>query len=187
MKIILIFGPQAVGKMTIGEQVGKSLNLPLLHNHVTLDAIWPYIGWNNDTFELSTQLRMGIFNHISNNESHPVIIFTFVWSFDNEDDWNNVEEIKRMFNKPSHEIYFVELSADLNERLKRNKSENRLEKKPSKRDIEFSESELRNSVKKHRLNSNEGEIKENNYLRLDVTELSVQESSQLIVDWIKGE
>ena len=64
---------------------------------------------------------------------------------------------------------------------------NRLEKKPSKRDIEFSESELRNSVKKHRLNSNEGEIKENNYLRLDVTELSVQESSQLIVDWIKGE
>ena len=40
MKIILIFGPQAVGKMTIGEKVGTAFNLPLLHNHVTLDAIW---------------------------------------------------------------------------------------------------------------------------------------------------
>ena len=53
MKIILIFGPQAVGKMTIGEMVGTAFNLPLLHNHVTLDAIWPYIGWNKDTFRLS--------------------------------------------------------------------------------------------------------------------------------------
>lgn len=147
MKIIIIFGPQAVGKMTIGEQVGKFLNLPLLHNHVTLDAIWPYIGWNDDTFKLSTQLRMGIFDYISKKESHPGIIFTFVWAFDNEDDWNNVEEIKRMFNKPSHEIYFVELSADLDERLKRNTSAYRLEKKPSKRNINNSEASLNTQLK----------------------------------------
>ena len=50
MKMILILGPQAVGKMTIGECISEKMGLPLLHNHVTLDAIWPYIGWNKKTF-----------------------------------------------------------------------------------------------------------------------------------------
>ncbi|WP_411843144.1 hypothetical protein [Salinicoccus sp. HZC-1] len=119
MKIILIFGPQAVGKMTIGEKVGESLGLPLLHNHVTLDAIWPYIGWNERTFELSNQLRMDIFQHISQDTSHPGIVFIFVWGFDLLEDWNYIEEIKSVFDAEDHEIYFVELQASLKERLKK--------------------------------------------------------------------
>lgn len=39
MKMILIFGPQAVGKMTIGERISDKMGLPLLYNHVTLDVI----------------------------------------------------------------------------------------------------------------------------------------------------
>jgi tRNA delta(2)-isopentenylpyrophosphate transferase len=101
MKIILIFGPQAVGKMTIGEKVGTAFNLPLLHNHVTLDAIWPYIGWNKDTFRLSDQIRMGIFEHIAEDDLHPGIIFTFVWAFDMQEDWDYISTIKKIFNKES--------------------------------------------------------------------------------------
>ena len=93
MKIILIFGPQAVGKMTNGEKVGTAFNLPLLHNHVTLDAIWPYIGWNKDTFRLSDQIRMEIFEHISEDDSHPGIVFTFVWAFDMQEDWDYINTV----------------------------------------------------------------------------------------------
>lgn len=184
MKIILIFGPQAVGKMSIGEKISEATSLPLLHNHVTLDVIWPYIGWNETTFELSDQLRLGIFKHISEDENHKGIIFTFVWSFDNEKDWEYIEKIKALFNKDAQEIYFIELEADLEERLRRNKSENRLAKKPSKRNIEFSEYELLTSAEKHRLNSDPDEIKEEKYLKLDVTDLDVEESSQVIMEWM---
>ena len=184
MKIILIFGPQAVGKMSIGEKISEATGLPLLHNHVTLDVIWPYIGWNETTFELSDQLRLGIFKHISEDENHRGIIFTFVWSFDNEKDWEYIEEIKALFNKDDQEIYFIELEADLEERLRRNKSENRLAKKPSKRYIEFSEYELLTSAEKHRLNSHPDEIKEEKYLKLDVTDLDVEESRQVIMEWM---
>lgn len=45
MDIILIFGPQAVGKMSIGEKIAEAMDLPLLYNHVTLDVIWPFLGW----------------------------------------------------------------------------------------------------------------------------------------------
>lgn len=184
MKIILIFGPQAVGKMTIGEKVGDAFDLPLLHNHVTLDVIWPYIGWNKDTFRLSDQIRMGIFEHIAKDDSHPGIIFTFVWAFDMQEDWDYIETIKEIFNKESHNIYFVELAADLDERIRRNTTEYRLEKKPSKRNIEFSHAELTNSAEKHRLNSHENEVQEDKYLKLDVTSLSAEESSQQVIDWI---
>lgn len=184
MKVVLIFGPQAVGKMTIGEKVGHELGIPLFHNHVTLDAIWPFIGWNEDTFRLSHDLRLGIFEHIAKNDSHPGIIFTFVWAFDLESDWQSIEEVKHIFEQSGRELYFVELAAALETRIERNKSAYRLEKKPSKRDIDYSYNELVTSAKKHRLNSYDGEIKEKNYLKLDVTDIAADDASQQIVEWI---
>lgn len=187
MKIILIFGPQAVGKMTIGENISKALNLPLLHNHVTLDAIWPYIGWNEKTFELSDQLRLDMFDIMAKDETHPGVIFTFVWAFDRKEDWAFVERIKNIFNQSHHKLYFIELEAALEERLKRNRTENRLAKKPSKRDITYSDNELLTSAEKNRLNSHPGEIKEANYLKLDITHLEVEESSQEILSWLTND
>lgn len=186
MKVILIFGPQAVGKMTIGEKLSVEFNLPLLHNHVTLDAIWPYIGWNETTFKLSDQLRLDIFNYISEAETHNGIIFTFVWAFNRKEDWEYVEEIKNIFNKEHQELYFIELEADVEERLRRNKTENRLAKKPSKRDIEYSEQELLTSLEKHRLNSLPNEIDEARYIRLNTTNMDTEEASERLIQWINS-
>src|SRR5699024_4236565 len=126
------------------------------------------------------QIRTGIFEHIAEDESHPGIIFTFVWAFDMQEDWDYISTIKKIFNKESHDIYFVELAADLEERIRRNTTEYRLEKKPSKRNVEFSHAELTKSAEKHRLNSYDNEIQEDKYLKLDVTHLTVEESSQKI-------
>lgn len=184
MRVILLFGPQAVGKMSIGEKVSEEIGLPLLHNHVTLDAIWPYIGWNERTFELSDQLRLDMFEYISADEEHQGLVFTFVWAFDRKEDWAFVEKIQKIFSDEHQEIYFIELEAHLEERLRRNKTENRLLKKPSKRDVEYSENELLSSAKKNRLNSYPNEIQEERYLRMNVTNLSIEESTQKIVKWL---
>lgn len=184
MRVILLFGPQAVGKMSIGEKISEEIGLPLLHNHVTLDAIWPYIGWNQRTFELSDQLRLDMFEYISADEEHQGLIFTFVWAFDRKEDWDFVEKIQQIFSDKHQEVYFIELEADLEERLRRNKTENRLLKKPSKRNVEYSENELLFSAKKNRLNSYPNEIKEERYLKMNVTNLSIEESTQKIVKWL---
>ncbi|EEK72964.1 hypothetical protein bcere0007_22780 [Bacillus mycoides] len=39
MKFILIFGPQAVGKMTVGHELEKITDLKLFHNHMTIDFV----------------------------------------------------------------------------------------------------------------------------------------------------
>ncbi len=36
MKFVLIFGPQAVGKMTVGHEHEKMIDLKLFHNHITI-------------------------------------------------------------------------------------------------------------------------------------------------------
>ena len=35
-KFIMIVGPQAVGKMTVGQELLKITNLKLLHNHILI-------------------------------------------------------------------------------------------------------------------------------------------------------
>jgi len=71
----------------------------------------------------------------------------------------------------------------INERLKRNKTDLRLREKPTKRDLKWSEDNLISSFKEKRLNSREGEIKEENYIRINNTNLSPKE----VVNVIKSE
>lgn len=87
-----------------------------------------------------------------------------------------------MFEKNGGECYIVELEADINERVLRNKTENRLQNKPTKRNIEWSEQELLNSVNKYRLNSEKGEIKQKNYLKINNTNLSAENVAKMIKD-----
>ena len=73
----------------------------------------------------------------------------------------------------------------MEERLKRNKMENRLENKPSKRNLEWSEKDLLKSVEKYRFNSKENEIKENNYIRIDNTKISADIVAKTIKEKFK--
>ena len=63
------------------------------------------------------------------------MIFTYQWDFDVKGDWDYIESLVKIFKDKEAEIYYVELEADAEERIKRNKTEHRLSHKPSKRDI----------------------------------------------------
>ncbi|MNF03884.1 hypothetical protein D3C80_2032890 [compost metagenome] len=77
-------------------------------------------------------------------------------------------------------MYFVELETALEERLERNKTPHRLQHKPSKRDTARSEQNLLTTMEQHRLNSHEGEITRERYIRIDNTHLSADEAAQRI-------
>lgn len=53
----------------------------------------------------------------------------------------------------------------------RNKTENRLKHKPTKRDIERSEKDLMDTNERHRFNSYPGEITKKNYIRITNTHI----------------
>lgn len=90
-----------------------------------------------------------------------------------------------IFKKNNAEIYIVELESSLEERLKRNKTENRLENKASKRNLEWSEKDLLKSVEKYRFNSRENEIQEKNYIKIDNTNISADIVAKTIKEKFK--
>ena len=73
-----------------------------------------------------------------------------------------------------------ELEADINERVLRNKTENRLKNKASKRDIEASNKRLIYNEDPHRLVSLEGEIPFENYLRINNENIEAKDVAKII-------
>lgn len=181
MKLILIFGPQAVGKMTVGQELEKGTGLKLFHNHMTLELLHPFFGFTEETFRLSALIREEMFKSMAKSDIRG-IIFTYVWAFDREEDKAFVEKVCSIFEQEGHEVYFAELEADKETRIGRNKTERRLQHKPTKRNIGESEKNLLESMEQHRLNSLPGEIRGDNYIRIDNTYLEPAETAEKIIE-----
>ena len=185
MKFILITGPQAVGKMTVGQELTKITNLKLLHNHMTIEVVTKIFDYSKEIYrKLNESFRTQIFEEFAASDQEG-IIFTTTWDFDDKEEWDRIYGYIDIFKKYNAEIYIIELEADLDERLKRNKTENRLANKESKRDLEWSEKDLLKSVKKYRFNSKPNEIKEENYIRINNTNILAEETAKMIKEKFK--
>lgn len=174
MKLVLIIGAGAVGKMTVGQELMKITDLRLFHNHMMIEPVIDVFGsFKGDTI---TKLREVIFDDFLKTD-HVGMIFTFMWAFDIEAEWEYVENLIKRFD----EIYCVELIASQNVRLERNKTENRLKHKASKRDIDASNKRMLNE-ERHRLVSYEGEIPFKNYLRINNENIEAKDVAKMIKD-----
>lgn len=192
MSLIVLIGAQAVGKMTVGKELEKQIEAKLLFNHQTIDLFATYLGYTDDTFALSSNVRKDLFKAFVKNKGNNAtnsIIFTVLIQFDQPDDIDFLTEISSLFLNEGESVYFVELTTDLDERLKRNVHEERLLEKPSKRNIEFSKNELLTDMKEHRMVSNENEWNELfpnvHSLKLDNTFLSPTETASQIVAYFQ--
>jgi len=125
------------------------------------------------------KLRSVIFEEFAKTE-HYGLIFTFMWAFDMPSDWEYLERVKKIFNLPEEDVYYVELLAPQEVRLQRNGTENRLKNKASKRDIASSNARLIRDDENYRCESLPGEIPFPNYLRLENTDLSAADAAATI-------
>ncbi|WP_337099426.1 shikimate kinase [Paenibacillus sp. YIM B09110] len=146
---------------------------------MTIELLCPFLGFSPEMWELSNLFRQKIFEAFSKTDSYGMI-FTYVWSFDSKEDWDYVDKVCEIFEGNGGEVYLVELEADLDERIKRNKTPHRLEHKPSKRNVEQSEQRMRTATENHRLNSFDGEIARKNYMKINNTKLAPAEVASRI-------
>ncbi|GAA4298432.1 AAA family ATPase [Anaerocolumna aminovalerica] len=180
MKLIIIFGPHAVGKMTVGQELAKITGLKLFHNHMTIDIVSDlFTNMPQERGRLTELFRKEIFEAYSKSDEYGMI-FTFMWAFDSQDDWNYINGLEEIFRSRNAEVYYVELEADYELRIERNKTENRLFNKPSKRNIKKSEELFRILEDKYRLNSFEGEIQKENYIRINNSDINPDIVAEMI-------
>ena len=122
--LVAIFGPPAVGKMTVGQALRDRTGFGLYHNHMVIDLLTPFFEFGSEPFErLATDYRRQFFEEAANDRLG--IIATWGWRFDQPEDQRAVEHLIEPFVDTGGRVSFVELAAPLELRLRRNRTENR--------------------------------------------------------------
>jgi len=185
MKLLFIFGAHAAGKMTVGQTLSRITPMKLFHNHMTIEPVIELFGAYNGA--VTERLRQVIFEEFAKTDNYG-LIFTFIWAFDVPYDTEYVRALTKLYKDAGAQVNYVELIAPQDVRLVRNRTENRLKEKASKRDVALSEMRMLDAENKYRCVSEPGEVCEKlgcapeRYLRIDNTELSPETVAELIAN-----
>ena len=179
MKLVIIFGAGAVGKMTVGQELSKITDLRLYHGHMDIEPVIEIFGKRVGT--AVTRIREVIFDEFVKSDLYGMT-FTFMWALDVQADLDYLDNLVDIFRRNNADIYYVELVASQEIRLQRHVTENRLHHKASKRNIEWSTALLLNEDENYRLVSNDGEIPFKNYIKIDNSNLSPDIVAGMIKD-----
>lgn len=92
MKLILLFGPPAVGKLTVAKELQKITGYTLIHNHMILNPLSDIFGYENPIRrKLEHEFRQRIFEEAIKNNMN--IITTGVIMRDNEKLYRNLMQM----------------------------------------------------------------------------------------------
>jgi len=175
MNLVIILGPPAVGKMTVGQALAGLTGLKLLHNHMISDLIREFVpmygAGSAEGKRLKNLFTREILETVARNDL-PGLIFTNMFNFDNPASHRYIQDILDLYTSFGAKSCVVELYADQDVRIERNKTENRLLHKPTKRDFTVSENLNREIELQQRLNSRDGEQPFANYLKINNTHLT---------------
>ena len=179
--LIVVCGPQAVGKMTVAESLRDKLRYNMMMNHDSIELSDRIFGFATPAQrEFNAAIRESAFSlAVKHNVD---LIFTFVCAFDLPEDRDYLMKLEKLFTDNGGGFYFAELHADLETRLARNETPHRLERKPSKRDISWSRENLLKDAERYRLNSAEGEYWFEHHLKIDNTHLDPDRTADRIIE-----
>ena len=181
---VFIIGAPASGKMTIGQELSKLTGATLFFNHQPIDfALEIYQDFTEEMWEFVRSVNFSFLGTSARN--HRSVILTDVIDFSNQYRLMYLKNIQDLLNEYYQEILFVELETSLEERLRRNRTENRLKYKPLKRNFEVSEREILETDKTDQLNSQKQPSGLHYYLKIDNTNLSAEEVAKQIQEKMK--
>ena len=182
--LIIVSGPQAVGKMTVAENLRDKIGYSLMVNHDSIEISDKIFKRGSEAQkELKSLIREDVFNLALKYDIDK--IFTLVVAFDVKEETDYLNSLKNRFEASGGKFYFVELKADVETRLKRNVTPHRLEAKPTKKDLEWSRKDLLDTREKYKLNTDDEEILFENHIKIDNTNLSPDEVTEIIIEKLK--
>jgi hypothetical protein len=107
MKLIFIYGPPGVGKLTVASMLSASTGLKLFHNQLTVNCVLSVFDFNSTSFvRLVDKIRLDIFEEAA-REGIPGIIFTFVYGGLQENKF--IDSVERIVEGSDGEVLYVRL------------------------------------------------------------------------------
>ncbi len=181
LRLVVIFGPAAVGKMTVGMELQRLTGLRLFHNHMAIDLALRFFLFGTPQFSrIVSAIRTRVFEEVASSDL-PGLIFTYVWALDNAGDKRDVDAVVRFFAERGAQVSYVELAATQEERLRRNVTPLRLAEKAPKRDLEHSRALLLEHDTKYRFNSNGDFFYPRRHIKIENTHLEPTQVAEQII------
>lgn len=113
--LVVLYGPPAVGKLTIARELAKRHPFKLLHNHATIDPVLPFFEYGSRPFwQVVGRLRQHIVE-VAAREGVD-LIYTYVFASGEE---QHIERIAEPYEVVGGRVYLVQLLAPLEELQKR--------------------------------------------------------------------
>ena len=190
MTLLFVFGPPAVGKMTVGRAIADASGYRLFHNHHTIEPLIEIFGFGTPPFRtLNGEFRRRVIEEAAASGTR--LIFTLVWNVEEQEDADAVRRLTAPYVEAGLPVSCVELYADLPTRLERNLTEHRIAEKKSKRDLDWSDAHVREMDAAHVMNTRPGGatpadvlLADFAHLRLDNSTLTPEQSAAEITAWL---
>jgi adenylate kinase family enzyme len=174
MNFVLIFGPPAVGKTTVGQELTRLTGYKLLYNTMAADLLLDI--FPRDAPEFGT-LRSEIQTRIVEEAARAEIdlVHTTVWALDNPADTAVMRARQEVATRHGATVHLVELCAPLEVRLERNRHEDRTRQKPKQQ--QTLTDDVMRSLERWRMNSLGEFDRHPHYIRIDNTKMPAEDAA----------
>ena len=128
MKLIVLYGPPAVGKLTVGQELSRTTGFKLFDNHLSNDAVQPVFDYGHPSMErLVDLMRLAVLRESARQGVD--VIFTVVYAHNTPRDLAAVARIFRAVERYGGEVCLVQLHCSDEVNRERLRSPSRLESK----------------------------------------------------------
>lgn len=184
MNLIWVVGPPAVGKMAVARKISEKTGYKYLLNHGTIELLIPIFPWGDPKFrKLDSEFRLRIFEEVATSQLKG-FLFTYVPAYNLKEEREYMEKLTNVFKALNHNVFYVELHAPLSIRLERNKHPERLDAKPSKRNIKWSEENVISTDQKypHLVSSEKFPFFfPENYIKIDNSNFTAEAAAEKVI------
>lgn len=113
--LVFLYGPPAVGKLTVASELAERRDFRVLHNHVTIDAVVEVLPFGSDAFWAAVgRLRRDLVESAAREGVD--LVYTFVFAPGDEP---HVDAIVGAYEDVGGSVMFVQLVAPPDELLRR--------------------------------------------------------------------
>ncbi len=169
MKLVFIYGPPAVGKLTVATELAKLTGFKLFDNHVSIDFVKSVFEYGTRQYwKLIEKYRLSMFKEAAKHGINTIV--TFVYDKATDDPF--VKRTIKAISKEGGSVCFVRLSCDEEELARRVNSKGR-----RKMGKIATKKLLASVLKRHGLGS---EVPFQTSLRIDTTRTPAKKSAEMI-------
>lgn len=128
--LVYLYGPPAVGKLTVARELQRQSSFKLFHNHLTVDAIRPVFDFASPPFtDVLHRLRLDVFETSANNGIDVIFTNNSVWGIPNGRALFRAfaAEARTRVERAGGRVLFVQLTAPVDTLIERVDSTSRRE------------------------------------------------------------